>query len=174
MPVATVTTEAQRFPLKSLPANPNLEGAAGEEGFIVARPLPYGLVLERRDKGTEMGMELEVNRGNRRNKRSIRQDEPETQKIELKTLSGWMANHDFAYCIVDHNLTDKNGQLLDFTNPLAVRNLDPKVGIEIDRILTELNEPEEEEDDEAFTQSPSLSSQEEKVHLSEAPTLKDS
>jgi len=167
-PVATVTTEPQRFDLKSLPAKDGEEG-----GFIVARPLPYGMVLERRDRGTEMGMELEVQRG-RRKKRSIHQDEPETQKIELKTLSGWMANHDFAYCIVDHNLTDKNGAKLDFTNALAVKMLDPKVGIEIDRILTELNEPEETEDDEDFTQSLGSSSQDDRAHLSEATTTEDS
>lgn len=164
MPVATVTTEPQRFDLKSLPPKDGEEG-----GYIVVRPLPYGMVLERRDKGTEMGMELEVQRG-RRNKRSIRQDEPETQKIELKTLSGWMANHDFAYCIVDHNLTDKNGTKLDFTNPLAVKNLDPKVGIEIDRILNDLNEPEEEGDDEDFTMPLTSSTQADKPHLSEAVT----
>ena len=173
MPVATVTTEPQRVPLKSLPANPTLDGSAGEEGFIVVRPLPYGMVLERRDKGTEMGMELEVQRGSKRNK-SIRQNESETQKIELKTLSAWMANHDFAYCIVDHNLTDKNGAKLDFTNPLAVKNLDPKVGIEIDRILTDLNEPEESEDDEDFTQSPSSSLPTDEARLQLATTTTDS
>jgi len=162
MRVATVTTEPQRFELRSLPAEDDLEA-----GFIVARPLPYGMVLDRRDKGTEMGMELEVQRGNKR-KKSIRQDEPETQKIELKTLSAWMANHDFAYCIVDHNLATKDGQKLDFTNPIHVKNLDPKVGIEIDRILTELNEPEEDEDEEDFTTLHSYSSQDGSPHLKEA------
>lgn len=155
MRIATVTTEPQRFELKSLPPDED-EGLEG--GYIVARPLPYGMVLERRDKGTRMGMELEVQQGRRR-KKSIRQDEPETQKIELTTLSAWMANHDFAYCIVDHNLATKDEQKLDFANPLHVQALDPKVGIEIDRILSELNEPEEDEETlEDFTQSATLSS----------------
>jgi hypothetical protein len=151
MRIATVTTEPERFELKTLPAEDDLEG-----GYIVARPLPYGMVLDRRDKGTKMGMELEVQQGSRRNNRrkSINQNEPETQKIELTTLSAWMANHDFAYCIVDHNLATKDGQKLDFHNPLHVQALDPKVGIEIDRILSELNEPEEDEETlEDFTTS---------------------
>jgi hypothetical protein len=92
-----------------------------------------------------MGLEMEVQQG-RRKKKSINQDEPETQKIELTTLSEWMANHDFSYCIVDHNLATKDGQKLDFSNTLHVKALDPKVGIEIDRILTDLNEPEEDEE----------------------------
>ena len=49
MRVATVTTEPQRFELKSLPED---KDAGLEGGYIVARPLPYGMVLERRDKGT--------------------------------------------------------------------------------------------------------------------------
>lgn len=164
MPVATVSTEATRYPLKSLPAK---DGE--EEGFIMARPLPYGMVLDRRDKGSRMTMEQEIQRGKRR--KSINQNEPETQKIELETLSGWMAKHDFAYCITDHNLTDVKGTKLDFSNPMAVNALDPKIGIEIDRILTELNEPEEDEQTmEDFTTLPISSSQERETHLSEVST----
>ena len=163
MRVATVTTEPQRFELKSLPAD---EEAELEGGFIVARPLPYGMVLERRDKGTRMGMELEVQQGRNRRKKSIHQDEPEVQKIELTTLSAWMANHDFAYCIIDHNLATKDGQKLDFANPMHVTALDPKVGIEIDRILSDLNEPEEDEETlEDFTQSRTSSSKTAQEHL---------
>ncbi len=165
MRVATVTTEPQRFELKSLPED---EDAGLEGGYIVARPLPYGMVLERRDKGTRMGMELEVQQGSRRrNKRSINQDEPEVQKIELTTLSAWMANHDFAYCIIDHNLATKDGKKLDFANPMHVTALDPKVGIEIDRILSDLNEPEEDEETlEDFTQSRTSSSKDERAQSS--------
>ena len=156
MRIATVTTEPQRFELKTLPPD---ETAGLEGGFIVARPLPYGLVLERRDKGTKMGLEMQVQQQGRRNNKSIRQNEPETQKIELTTLSGWMANHDFSYCILDHNLATKDGEKLDFHNPLHVQALDPKVGIEIDRILSELNEPEEDEETlEDFTTSATSSS----------------
>lgn len=167
---ATVMTEPARFALKSLP-EVGTPGEVGylEEGFIVARPLPYGLILERRDKGTKMGMELEMNQGRR--KKSIRQNESETQTIQLETLSAWMANHDFSYCITDHNLTTKDGQPLDFHNQLHVQALDPKVGIEIDRILSDLNELEEDEESlEDFTPSAISSSQAEEALL-KPPTL---
>lgn len=158
MPVAVVSTEAQRYPLKSLPADPAKPGPEGEEGFIMARPLPYGMVLDRRDKGSKMTMEQEIQRGRR--KKSRNQNEPEMQKIELETLSSWMAKHDFAYCIQDHNLLAANGDKLDFSNAMAVNALDPKVGSEIDRILTELNELEEDDEEtmENFTTSPISSS----------------
>ena len=160
--IATVVTEAKRFGLKTLPAD---EALGLDEGYIVARPLPYGMVLDRRDKGTTMAMELEMQQGGRR-KKSIRQNEPETQKIELTTLSSWMANHDFAYCITDHNLETKDGKPLDFHNPMHVTALDPKVGSEIAAILSELNELEEDEESlEDFTQSATSSSQEEKAPL---------
>lgn len=167
MPVATVSAEAQRYDLKSLPPVGEEEG-----GYIMARPLPYGMILERRDKGTRMSMEQEIRQGKR--KKSIRQDEPETQKIELETLSEWMANHDFAYCITDHNLTDKRGVKLDFANPMVVKALDPKVGKEIETILQELNEPEEDEATmEDFTTSATSSSLDEKersTHLNTVTT----
>ena len=111
-----------------------------------------------------MGLEMQVQQSGRNNRKSIKQNEPETQKIELTTLSAWMANHDFAYCIVDHNLGTKDGQPLDFHNPLHVQALDPKVGIEIDRILSELNEPEDDEQTlEDFTTSATSSSPSDEV-----------
>lgn len=147
MPVATVSVEAQRYELKSV-----------EGGYIMARPLPYGMVLERRDKGTKMSMEQEIQRGKRN--RSRNQNEPEVQKIELETLSSWTAQHDFAYCIVDHNLTDAKNVKLDFASPMAIKALDPRIGGEIERILLELNEPEEDEETmESFTTPPTSSSQ---------------
>jgi hypothetical protein len=108
-------------------------------------------------------MEQEIQRG--RSKRSRHQNEPETQKIELETLSSWTAQHDFAYCIVDHNITDAKGVKLDFTNAMAIKALDPKIGGEIERILLELNEPEEDEETiEDFTQSHISSLRESPVH----------
>ena len=139
MPVATVSSESVRHELKSLPANGTEEG-----GFVLVRPLPYGMVLERRDKGSKLSMEQEVQARGRG--RSRNQNEPQVSKLELETLSSWMMQYDFAYCITDHNLTAANGQKLDFSNPMGVRALDPKVGAEIESILSELNEPDEDEE----------------------------
>lgn len=164
MPVATVSTEPERHELKSLP------GEGDAQGFVLVRPLPYGMVLDRRDKGTRMSMEQETQRGR---KRSRRQNEPETTKIELETLSSWINQHDFAYCIVDHNLQDKNGAKLDFANPMTIKALDPKVGAEIERILSDLNEIEEDEEED-FTTLLTSSSPNETAHLKEVTTTPDS
>lgn len=158
MPVATVTNEALRYDLKSLPP------ANGEEGgYIMARPLPYGMKLARRDKATRMRMEQEMPTGNRAQRRAAAKEQ-QTQKIELDMQSEWAAQHDFAYCIVEHNLTDVNGTLLDFTKPMAFKSLNPKVGEEIERILSDINDEEDDEETlETFTKLSSSSSTEEKM-----------
>lgn len=155
MPIGTIRTETERFPLKSAPLDPNIPG--DEDGFILARPLPYGMKLERRDKSTRMRMEQTIQRN--RKAKSINQSEPETQTIEIESESTWAANYDFAYCIVDHNLTDPNGNKLDFANPMAVKTLNPKIGSEIESILAELNGDDiDEATIEDFISAPSPSS----------------
>jgi hypothetical protein len=148
MPVAVISGEAERFDLSTAPP----------DGFIMARPLPYGMKLERRDQAMLMRMEQEVQeRG--KGKRRTRSDngDPQTQKIDLELRSNWAAKHDFGYCIVDHNLTDDNGTKLDFTNPMTFQYLDPRIGSEIERILSDLND--DDEDGEGFT-PPALRSSE--------------
>lgn len=155
MPIGTILSDAQKYPLKSAPANPQMPG--DEDGFILARPLPYGMKLERRDKSTRMRLEQQI-----RTKKSIRQDEPQMQKIEIESESEWAANFDFTYCIVDHNLTDVNGTKLDFSNPMAIKSLNPKIGSEIETILSELNGDDLDEASlEDFIGAPTQSSQEE-------------
>lgn len=151
MPVAVVTTEAQRYDLKTAPP----------DGYIMARPLPYGAKLERRDKATVMRMEQEVQRGKRKSRQRPQEDK-ETQKIELDMKSNWAALHDFSYCITDHNLTDENGAKLDFDNPLVLKYLDPKIGSEIERILSDIND-DDEESMEDFTKPPTKLSQVEEI-----------
>lgn len=169
MPVATVSTAATRYELISLPADPSKEGSAGEGGFIMARPLPYGMKLDRRDKGTKMSMEQEIQKTR---KKRAQNSEPDIQKIELETLSSWMVAHDFAYCITEHNLTDVRGNKLDFSNPMGVKALDPRVGSEIERILNELNDDDEDEATmEDFTTLPSSSSPVSLAQSSEANTV---
>lgn len=136
MPVATINSTAKRYDLKSLPAVGTEEG-----GFIMARPLPYGMKLERRDKSTIMRLEQRVGK-----KRSIKQDE-ETQKIEITSVSEWAAQFDFAYCVTEHNLTDVNGELLDLASPMTLKILDPKIGSELETILAELNGDDVDEED---------------------------
>jgi len=150
MPVVTVDpANYTRFELKTAPANPDVPG--DEPGYIMARPLPYGLKLTRRDRATKMAMEVES--GSRKKKDA-------TQRFDLETMNEWAAQFDFSYCIGDHNLLDSANNKLDFNNPMTFKLLDPKVGSEIEDILNKLNEDEDEESLEDFIKRSTSSSQE--------------
>ena len=45
----------------------------------------------------------------------------------------------FKNCIVDHNITDKNGVQLDFRSEMALKILRPDIGMEIERLIDEIN-----------------------------------
>lgn len=154
MPVAVVDPEAfERRDLQSL------EGA-----YIMVRPLPHGLVLRRRDKQSKMFVESNMGTQGRRKPQN------ETNRLEIETMNEWATAYDYKYCIGEHNLTDAQGNNLDLGSPLAIQMLSPKVGAEIDTILSELNDFEEDED---FTQAPSTSSQDGGTQLQEVKTPED-
>jgi hypothetical protein len=48
--------------------------------------------------------------------------------------------------VVDHNLEDADGRKLDFRNLADFDNLDPRIGEEIGKLLDELNNFEDEDD----------------------------
>jgi hypothetical protein len=52
---------------------------------------------------------------------------------------------DFERCIVEHNLEDEDGRLLNLSSISDVRKLDPRIGEEIDEHLSSLNNFEEDE-----------------------------
>ena len=144
MPDVTVDPgQYERYDLKSAPP----------DGFVMLRPLPYGMKLTRRDKASKMKMQTDQTKG-RRNASS---------EIELETLNEWAVAHDFAFCVGEHNLTDKNGALLDFTNPMTLKTLNPKVGSEVEKYLDELNEDEDDELLEDFLKRRGGSSSEEMI-----------
>lgn len=144
MPVVTVDPNNYvRKELKSAPADPNKPG--DEPGYIMVRPLPYGMKLERRDKATKMAMEVEAGKTGRR-----RNNAEQSQRFDLETMSEWASQYDFSYCIGDHNLLDSAGNKLNFSNPMTFKLLDPKVGSEIETIINELNEDVDEESLEDF------------------------
>jgi hypothetical protein len=121
VPNATVNTEATRHDLKSLPG-----------GFVSLRPLPFGKVLERRENASRMSMEQTGRKTG--------------GKIDFSILQSWSRAFDFKECIVDHNLEDANGDLLDFSKATTLKMLDPKVGSEIEALIDDLNAEEDEED----------------------------
>lgn len=127
MPNATISDEAVRKELKSLP-----------EGFVMLRQLPFGRILTRRDKASRFLQQMNPN------------SKPgDITQLQIDILNEASRQYDFANCIVDHNLEDRFGNKLDFGNPMTLDILDPKVGQEIERYIDELNQ--EELDEEGFT-----------------------
>jgi hypothetical protein len=139
MPVGTVTQEPIRRELKSLPP----------DGFVLLRQLPYWDVLERRDQGSRAVME------STKKQPGMKQDD--TQKMVIETLQTWERHYTFKNCIVDHNITDENGVQLDFNRPQTLKFLNPKVGVEIEQYIDELNSADED-DEELFPPVASTSS----------------
>jgi hypothetical protein len=147
MPKVTIDPETYvRVDLKNAPG-----GEGEEDGYVMLRPLPYGMKLTRRDKATRMKMMAEMPKGGR--------GVVENQHIELETYSEWATAFDFAYCIGEHNLQTADGSLIDFTNAMSLKMLDPKVGSEIELAINRLNEDEDEELLEDFLQRSTTSSE---------------
>jgi len=128
MPDGTVTQEPIRRELKTLPP----------DGFVLLRQLPYWDVLERRDQGSKAIMEQQQRKPGQKAADS-------DTKMVIETYQTWERAYTFKNCILDHNITDSNGVALDFNNPNTLRMLNPKVGIEIEQLIDELNSADEGE-----------------------------
>lgn len=120
---ATVPTDAEKFDLRTQ------EGA-----WVMLKPLPYGELLERRDKASRMSMEAG---GNRRSKKQ------DTSRLDIDMMQQQTRIYEFSHCIVDHNLGDDKGNKLNFTNASTLNILDPKTGQEIEDLIDKLNELED-------------------------------
>lgn len=143
MPVATIDPNKwTRFELKSAPADPNIPD--DENGYVMLRPLPYGMLLQRTDDSLQMQMKA------RRPQDRKRKGEDQLPDIDMKNLNRQATEYDFKYCIGEHNLIDNAGNKLDFSNPLVFNVLDPKIAQEISGYIDELNTPEDEESAEDF------------------------
>jgi hypothetical protein len=122
VPVATVKADStERHELKTL-----------ESGYVVFRRMTYGETLERRalmklsftTKKGQKDLQGELAMGNRR--------------IQL---------FEFQHTIVDHNLTDELENKLNLSDPVVLDKLDPRVGQEIEDIISRMNNFEDDEDD---------------------------
>jgi hypothetical protein len=122
MPKATTSIEdTQRKELKSAPP----------DGFVVLRRMNYGEVIQRR---TMVKLSVESSGG----KKDFRG--------EMAMASREVARFEFANCIVDHNLEDDNGNKLNLANEVDFSRLHPRIGQEIDKYISEMNNFEEDED----------------------------
>jgi hypothetical protein len=158
MPVVTINPdEYEKFELKSAPRDPNVEG--DEDGWINLRPLPYGMKLKIRDQSTKMFMRAKAPQ--RSGKGRMRVSNPEEDSVlEFETASEAANFLTFSYCIGGHNLMDSQRNQVDFTSPMSFKQLDPKVGSEIEVLIDELNRGEDEESFEDFMNRSSESSEE--------------
>lgn len=135
MPRATVTTDAERHPLKMAPP----------DGFVVLRRMSYGEVLHRRDMGMKMSMEGAGKKDSR---------------IDIATIQTATTFYEFQKTIVDHNLEDETGRKLDFSNMADFQRLDPRVAAEIEELIKDMNMLEGEEKDSLFQRDQAVSGNE--------------
>ena len=117
MPKATVSHTGVRHDLESC-----------EGGFVELRQLSYDEVLARRDGISNLTVDRE-----------------DTQTVNINTMQRWAREFDFRNCIRDHNLEDDNGNPLDFTKSHTFKILDPRIGMEIEKLIDELNGEEDDE-----------------------------
>ena len=113
MPKAYSVSDTVREELKSC-----------DGGFVVLKRMTYGDKLERQEI---VKMSIQINSG-------------KDAVGEMAMASKKATYLEFANCIVEHNLEkDDNGTLFNFKNAADVDALDPKVGEEIDSLITEMN-----------------------------------
>jgi hypothetical protein len=121
MPVAVVQSETERFDLKSAPP----------DGFVLIRRMSYGERLTRNGNQTKM---------------KIMSDKKSQYAGEIDMAIEAIAHWDFANLIVEHNLQDADGRVLNFKNPVDVRKLAANVGEEIGSYIDKINSFEDVEE----------------------------
>ena len=119
MPKATASREGTKFDLKELP-----------EGFVELRKLSYGEMLARRNLG--MGVSAPFKR------------DSDQMDLKLDLSQEEVRFYEFSHMIIDHNLEDEDGRKLNMGNRADVNKLDPKIALEIEAHINELNLPDDE------------------------------
>jgi hypothetical protein len=115
MPVATIDPNAtENFELETL-----------EEGEITLRRMSFSAFLHRQD--IMMKMQIEAKE----------KGDPVGMTMSMGNLE--TALFEFKECLVDHNLTDANGNKLDFTKASTFKILDPRVGEEVQDKIQKMN-----------------------------------
>lgn len=121
MPIAVSNVEdTQRFELQSAPP----------DGFVTLRRMTYGQIVQRR---ALMKLTMEMGRGKN------------DTKGEMALASEEINNFEFKHCIVDHNLEKADGTKLNLGSPVDLRLLDPRVGQEIEKYISEMNNLKDDE-----------------------------
>lgn len=129
MPKATVSQDHTRYDLRTL-----------EGGFVLLRTLSFHEMTTRQDIAARMYQESTI----KDMKKGQRADD-EVVRGYFEMMNVAATEYEFRNCIVEHNLEDENGNLIDFTRPMQAWRLDPKVGAEIARYIDKLNQEDESE-----------------------------
>lgn len=119
MPVGTVSLTPVRYDLETLPP----------DGFVELKRMPYGQKLTRAENAMNASM-----KGSRE-----QMNEAEEVEMMMNLLQRRVAEIEFRECIVDHNITDPDGNKLDFRIPQTLDHLDPRVGEEISTYIDAMN-----------------------------------
>jgi hypothetical protein len=135
MPVAVTSLEdTTRKELKTAPP----------DGYVVLRRMTYGQIIHRRTMN-----KLSFMTGG--SKRSL--------AGEMAMASKEVSLFEFASCVVEHNLFDKDGEtLLNLGNSVDFDKLDPRIGQEIESYIGEMNNFDDEEEGKSLTASEQASS----------------
>lgn len=121
MPKATVSTEAEKFELKSAPP----------DGYIVVQRMSYGAMLQRQQIAMNVMVEAD------------RKKKGGDTKAEMKFAQSEVFLYEMQ-CVIDHNLEDEAGRKLNLRSAADLARLDPRVGSEINDIIQELHQFEED------------------------------
>lgn len=122
MPIAVWNTEdTERHDLKT----------ALPDGYVILRRMTYGQIVQRR---ALTKLSLEMSKGNKKD-----------FKGEMALASVEINNFEYAHCIVEHNLQKADGSLLNLASPVDLQLLDPRVGQEIEKLISDMNNFEEDE-----------------------------
>lgn len=119
MPKATVSLETDRKELKTL-----------ADGYVVLKRMSYGQTVERRSMLT-LGFESD--------------GKSNDFKGEMAMGNKKISAFEFAICVVEHNLTGDDDQPLDLTKVGTLDVLDPRIGQEIEKYISDMNNFNEED-----------------------------
>jgi hypothetical protein len=124
MPKATVSTDATTYELKSLPG-----------GYVKIRALSYGKKKERADLAGRMYSSLPERPGMK---------SKDDNKLFMEAVNRASTHFDFSNCVVEHNLENDDGSMLNFQLEGTLDILDPRVGGEIENLLARINGDDED------------------------------
>jgi len=127
MPIATVSSNSERYDLKSLPG-----------AFVALVELSQGQIMKRQEIAIGQSMK-KSGKGN-------------TDTMDVQIHQRRVTAYEYTHSIVDHNLEyeDRNGNvvLIDFQkDPKAIDKIRGRIGAEIDGYIKELNNFDNEEAD---------------------------